>query len=48
MMTNDDYIFRLQMLIERFLNLGVGADIAQVSLIEMWSLYLYLNRMAGG
>lgn len=36
----------LQTLIERFSHLNVSADIATLSMIELWGLYCYLSRLA--
>ena len=36
---------RLQMLCERFSYLGIGADLAGLSMIELWGLYLFLLRL---
>lgn len=46
---NDETWFeRLQMLCVKFSHLGVGADLASLSLIDAWGLYVYLNRLANG
>lgn len=42
----NDWIKRLQMLIARFSYMGLDADIASLSLVELWGLYCYLNRLA--
>lgn len=47
-MDNDTWLQRLQMLIEQFSSLGIDADIAALSLIELWGLYCYLSRLAEG
>ncbi|NOU24499.1 MAG: hypothetical protein HOO90_03075 [Methylotenera sp.] len=48
-MTNTEaWLTHLTLLIERFSYLGISADIATLSLIELWALYLYLSRMAEG
>lgn len=39
---------RLQSLCARFSYLGIDADIATLSLIELWGLYRYLSRLADG
>lgn len=36
---------RLEMLLVRFSHLGIGPDVASLSLIELWSLYCYLSRL---
>jgi hypothetical protein len=43
-----DWLEKLQMLSLRFPRLGVGADLAALSLIELWGLYCYLSRLADG
>ena len=45
-MNNKDWLKRLQMLIARFSHLGIDADMASVSLIDSWALYLHLSRLA--
>ena len=45
---NDEWLERLQMLLMRFSHLGIGADVASLSLIELWALYLHLSRLADG
>lgn len=47
-MPNNDWLERLQGLIERFSYLGVTGDIAALSLIELWGLYCFLQRLADG
>lgn len=44
-MMRDSWIERLEMLLIRFSHLGIGADIASMSLIELWAIYLYLLRL---
>ena len=44
-MNDNDWLERLKMLIARFSHLGVGADIAALSLIDAWALYLHLSRL---
>lgn len=39
---------RLQCLSARFSHLGIGADLAALSIIEAWGLYLFLSRLADG
>ena len=46
-MYNEAWLERLQTLLGRFSHLGVGADIASLSIIELWGLYLFLRRLAG-
>ncbi len=47
-MSNESWLERLQTLCERFSYLGIGADLAGLSLIELWGLYCYLSRLADG
>lgn len=42
---NDLWLERLEMLLVRFSHLGIGADMASLSRIELWSIYLYLTRL---
>jgi len=44
-MDHKDWVERLEMLLVRFSHLGIGADVAALSLFELWSLYLYLSRL---
>ena len=45
-MSDFDWLKRLQMLIALFSHLGIGADMAWLSLIDAWALYLHLSRLA--
>lgn len=47
-MDNLDWLERLQCLSVRFSHLGIGADIAALSIIEAWGLYRFLLRLNGG
>jgi hypothetical protein len=47
-MNNLDWMESLQSLSVRFSHLGIGADIAALSMIELWGLYLFLSRLADG
>jgi hypothetical protein len=47
-MNNLDWLERLQCLSVRFSHLGIGADIAALSIVEAWGLYLFLSRLADG
>lgn len=47
-MNDEKWLVRLQMLCERFSHLGIGADLAGLSMIELWGLYCYLSRLADG
>ena len=38
----------LQALAARFAGLGIGPDLAALSLAEAWGLYRFLARIAGG
>lgn len=42
------WLERLKFLIVRFSHLGISADLASLSLFELWSLYVYLSRLADG
>lgn len=44
----ETWLDRLQMLSIKFSYLGVGAELASLSLIEAWGLYVYLNRLGNG
>jgi len=45
---NENWLNRLEMLLVRFSHLGIGVDVAALGLIELWSLYVYLSRLADG
>ena len=45
-MNKPNFINDLNCLLVRFSHLGIGADIATMSLIELWGIYSYLNRLA--
>lgn len=45
-MNRDTWLEHLEMLLVRFSHLGIGADIASLSLVELWAVYLYLSRLA--
>lgn len=45
-MNNLDWLERLQMLCNRFSHMGIGADLAALSLVEAWGLYRLLSRLA--
>lgn len=47
-MNNLDWIERLQMLCNRFSYLGIGADVAALTVTELWGLYRFLLRRNGG
>lgn len=42
-----DWLARLQELVMRFDSLGLGGDIASLSIIELWAVYRFLMRVAG-
>lgn len=44
---NDDWLERLQGLLNRFSGLGITADVGAMGLIELWGLYCHLSRLAG-
>lgn len=46
-MNNLDWQERPQTLRNRFSHLGMGADLASLSLIEPWGVYCFLRRLAG-
>ena len=45
---NNNWLERLEMLIVRFSHLGLGEDVASLSLIELWALYVHLSRLMDG
>ena len=45
-MNRDTWLEHLEMLLVRFSHLGIGADVASLSLVELWAVYLYLLRLA--
>lgn len=45
---NDDWLPHLKSLCERFSYLGINADLAALSIVELWGLYCYLSRLADG
>ena len=47
-MNRESWMERLEMLLTRFSHLGIGADVASLSLIELWSLYVFLSRLMEG
>jgi hypothetical protein len=47
-MNNLDWLERLQFHFVRFSHLGIGADIAALSIVEAWGLYLFLSHLADG
>lgn len=47
-MSNDTWLDKLQCLITRLAYLGIGSDIAALSIVEAWGLYCFLTRLADG
>lgn len=47
-MANDDWLESLYKLTYRFPELGVGPDLAALSLYEAWGLYCFLRRLSEG
>jgi len=47
-MNDEAWLKHLQSLSMRFAHLGIGGDLAALSLIESWGLYLFLLRLADG
>jgi hypothetical protein len=47
-MNNLDWLERLQCLSVRLSHFGIGADMAALSIVEAWGLYLFLSRLADG
>ena len=46
-MNNENWLNDLYALIQRFLYMGIDADIASLTVTELWGLYLYLKRLGG-
>ncbi len=46
-MSDEVWLQRLRGLCERFSHLGIGADLAGLSMIELWGVYCFLRRLAG-
>ena len=42
---NSNWPERLQTLCARFSHLGIGADLAGLTVVELWGMYCYLSRM---
>jgi hypothetical protein len=47
-MNNETWLKRLNLLLNRFSHLGLDADIAALSIVELRGLYCYLSRLADG
>ena len=43
---NGDWMECLPTLCARLSHLGIGADLAGLTLMELWGLYCYLSRLA--
>ncbi len=46
-MNDDSWLEHLQMLLVRFSHLGIGDDMAGMTITEVWGLYQFLSRLAG-
>jgi len=46
-MNNEAWLERLQMLCNRLSHLGMGVDLASLSIVELWGVYCFLSRLAG-
>ncbi len=47
-MSDGSWLEQLEMLLARFSHLGIGADLAALSIVEAWGLYRFLLRLADG
>ncbi len=45
-MSNQCWLIQLEMLLQRFSHLGVSADMASLTLVELWGFYLFLTNLA--
>ena len=45
-MAPNDWLQRLRALAYRFESLGIGADIAAMTVAELWALYVFLLRLS--
>lgn len=45
-MNNLIWLTDLSLLLVRFSHMGIGADVASMSLLELWGVYRYLQRLA--
>lgn len=45
-MSNQLWLYQLQALSARFSELGITGDLAAMSVIELWGMYCYLQRLA--
>lgn len=46
-MSDEVWLQRLRGLCERFSYLGIGTDLAALSMIELWNLYCSLRHLTG-
>ena len=46
-MIDEPWLEELESLLARFSGLGISADIAAMSLCELWGVYCLLKRLAG-
>ena len=46
-MNDDSWLEHLQMLLVRFSHLGIGDDVAKMTLTDVWALYRFLSRLRG-
>ena len=45
-MMRGDWLYELNGLLVRFSGMGMNADLAALSLCELWGIYCYLRRLA--
>lgn len=45
---NENWLERFETLIARFSYMGISADLAALTLLEAWALYLHLSRLVEG
>ncbi|WP_292931770.1 hypothetical protein [Noviherbaspirillum sp.] len=45
-MNSGTWLDELNGLVARFSGMGIGADIAALSLCELWGIYCFLRRLA--
>lgn len=45
-MNGADWLDELNGLLARFSGMGIGADVAALSLCELWGVYCFLRRLA--
>ncbi|SDZ02929.1 hypothetical protein [Nitrosomonas sp. Nm33] len=44
-MSDQTWLERLEMLLVRYSHLEINEDVASLSLVELWAIYLYLSRL---